>query len=139
MRLFLFFREQYFQNALRFSGLSTSKMRYFFGSTKPGKIVSAYRLSRASAYRGRALHTHAFWKYCSRKNSQRLSLIAGERLSRASAPHSRILEVLFPEKTSPRRRESSGRERLCSSAGLILPFFIFLFFRVQYFHFFIFP
>jgi hypothetical protein len=43
-----------------------------------------------------------------------------------------ILEVLFPEKTS----ELIAGEH--SSAGPILPFF-FLFFRVQYFHFVIFP
>jgi len=44
----------------------------------------------------------------------------------------RILEVLFPEKTSA----LIAGER--SSAGPILPF-LFLFFRVQYFHFVIFP
>jgi hypothetical protein len=52
----------------------------------------------------------------------------------------RILEVLFPEKTSV--LIAGGR----SSAGPILPFFIFIFpgivlpfFRGQYFHFVIFP
>jgi len=35
-----FFREQYFQNALRFSGNSTSKMRCVFS----GKVGGAYRV-----------------------------------------------------------------------------------------------
>ena len=60
----------------------------------------------------------------------------------------RILEVLFPEK---RRRESSAFWKYCSrkkhlrlsraSAPALAQFylFLFLFFRVQYFHFVIFP
>jgi hypothetical protein len=91
-----------------FSGYSTSKMH--FGSTVPGKIVSAYR--------GRALaqfHLFLFFRV------QYFHFVIFPE---------RILEVLFPEK---RRRESSlsrasapaliAGER--SSAGPILPFFIF--------------
>jgi len=113
-----------------------------FGSTVPGKtqrilevLSPENRLSRASAT--------AFWKYWPNFTFFYFSGYSTSILLffRSTESPERILEVLFPEK---RCRESSlsrvsapaliAGER--SSAGPILPF---LFFRVQYFHFFIFP
>jgi hypothetical protein len=82
-----------------------------------------------------------FWKYCSRKNVAASQAHFGSTVPGKTSPRvKRILEVLFPEKTSA----LIAGER--SSAGPILPFFIFIFpgivlpfFRGQYFHFVIFP
>ncbi len=62
---------------------------------------------------------HEFWKYCSRKNVAARQAHFGSTVPGKTSPRvKRILEVLFPEKMSAGER---------SSAGPILPFFIFIF------------
>jgi hypothetical protein len=106
--------------ALRFSGLSTSKVRCVF----PGTVLPK------------------FWKYCSRKNVAASKAYRGRVWVRwpnftffifpGTVLPKCILEVLFPEKCRRGRESSLSRasapaliagER--SSAGPILPFFIF--------------
>ena len=118
-----------------------------FGSTVPGKtqrilevLSPENRLSRASAT--------AFWKYWPNFTFFYFSGYSTSILLffRSTESPERILEVLFPEK---RRRESSAFWKHCSrkkrprlsraSAPALAQFYLFLFFRVQYFHFFIFP
>jgi hypothetical protein len=78
----------------------------------------------------------AFWKYCSQKKQRILEVLFPEKNSAfwkyCSRKKQRILEVLFPEKMSA----LIAGER---STLTLAQFYLFLFFRVQYFHFFIFP
>ncbi len=70
----------------------------------------------------RRRESSAFWKYCSRKNVATSQAHFGSTVPGKTSPRvKRILEVLFPEKTSA----LIAGER--SSAGPILPLFIFIF------------
>ncbi len=100
----------------RFSGLSSSKMRSVF----PGLVLpKTQKQSKQVKVQS--------WKHCSRKISP-FFIFPGTVLPFCNFSRAHFGSTV-PGKTSPRRRESSLSR---PSAGPISPF---LFFRVQYFHF----